>query len=78
MVKACKNSAEFVKADGKLFEGFTEEEEPTDDEIQFNFKAKSTDEILELLKATDVNTLTPIEAMQTLYDLKKKAEEIMG
>ena len=47
-------------------------------EIQFNFKAKSTDEILELLKATDVNTLTPIEAMQTLYDLKKKAEEIMG
>ena len=54
------------------------EEEPTDDEIQFNFKAKSTDEILELLKATDVNTLTPIEAMQTLYDLKKKAEEIMG
>ena len=56
----------------------TVEEEPTDDEIQFNFKAKSTDEILELLKATDVNTLTPIEAMQTLYDLKKKAEEIMG
>lgn len=54
------------------------EEEPADDEIQFNFKAKSTDEILELLKATDVNTLTPIEAMQTLYDLKKKAEEIMG
>ncbi|MDO4363241.1 MAG: DNA mismatch repair protein MutS [Clostridia bacterium] len=54
------------------------EEETADDEIQFNFKAKSTDEILELLKATDVNTLTPIEAMQTLYDLKKKAEEIMG
>lgn len=53
-------------------------EEVADDEIQFNFKAKSTDEILELLKATDVNTLTPIEAMQTLYDLKKKAEEIIG
>lgn len=54
------------------------EEESTDDEIQFNFKAKSTDELLELIKATDINTLTPIEAMQTLYDLKKKAEEIMG
>ena len=32
--------------------------------------------MLELLKAIDINTLTPIEAMQTLYDLKKKAEEL--
>ncbi len=64
-----------IKIDFKADEAV---EEVADDEIQFNFKAKSTDEILELLKATDVNTLTPIEAMQTLYDLKKKAEEIMG
>ena len=32
--------------------------------------------MLELIKAIDINTLTPIEAMQTLYDLKKRAEEI--
>ena len=49
--------------------------EETED-IQYNFSANGKNEILEILKATDVNTLTPIEAMQTLYDLKKKAEEL--
>ena len=52
------------------------EEEETEEEVQFNFRAKSTDEMLELIRALDINTLTPIEAMQTLYDLKKRAEEI--
>lgn len=52
------------------------EEEETEEEVQFNFRAKSIDEMLELIKAIDINTLTPIEAMQTLYDLKKRAEEI--
>ena len=52
------------------------EEEETEEEVQFNFRAKSTEEMLELIKALDINTLTPIEAMQTLYDLKKRAEEI--
>ena len=52
------------------------EEEPDDSEIQYNFKTQSSDEMLELLKTIDINTLTPIEAMQTLYDLKKKAEEL--
>nr|MDD5836894.1 DNA mismatch repair protein MutS [Eubacteriales bacterium] len=52
------------------------EEEETEEEVQFNFRAKSTDEMLELIKAIDINTLTPIEAMQTLYYLKKRAEEI--
>ena len=47
-----------------------------DNDIQYNFKTNSTADILELIKATDINTLTPIEAMQTLYDLKKKVEEI--
>ncbi len=51
-------------------------EEPTEEEIQYNFKTNSTDEMLELIKTIDINTLTPIEAMQTLYDLKKKAEEL--
>jgi DNA mismatch repair protein MutS len=45
-------------------------------DIQYNFKTNSTDDILELIKTVDINTLTPIEAMQTLYDLKKKVEEI--
>ena len=46
------------------------------EDIQYNFKTNTTNDLLELIKAIDVNTLTPIEAMQTLYDLKKKAEEL--
>jgi len=49
--------------------------EETED-IQYNFRTNSANDIIELLKATDINTLTPIEAMQTLFDLKKKAEEL--
>ena len=50
------------------------EEDETD--IQYNFRTNSTDDILELIKTVDINTLTPIEAMQTLYNLKKKVEEL--
>ena len=46
------------------------------EDIQYNFKTNTTDDLLELIKAVDINTLTPIEAMQTLYDLKKKVEEL--
>ena len=46
------------------------------DDIQYNFKTNSTNDLIEVIKAVDINTLTPIEAMQTLYDLKKKAEEL--
>ncbi len=47
-----------------------------EDDIQFNFTVNGKNEIIEILKTIDVNTLTPIEAMQTLYDLKKKSEEL--
>lgn len=47
-----------------------------EEDIQYNFSSNGKNEIIEILKATDVNTLTPIEAMQTLYDLKKKSEEL--
>ena len=47
-----------------------------DNDIQYNFTTNSVNDILELIKTIDINTLTPIEAMQTLYDLKKKAEEV--
>ena len=56
----------------KAEDAVVEEEE----DIQYNFSANGKNEILEILKATDANTLTPIEAMQTLYDLTKKAEEL--
>ncbi len=47
-----------------------------EEEIQYNFSTNGRNEIIEALKAIDVNTITPIEAMQTLYDLKKKSEEL--
>ena len=47
-----------------------------DESIQYNFAANGKNEIIEILRAIDVNTLTPIEAIQTLYDLKKKTEEL--
>ncbi|MCM1113924.1 MAG: DNA mismatch repair protein MutS [Clostridium sp.] len=62
-----------VKIEFKAEDSIIEEEE---NDIQYNFTANGKQEILEILKTVDVNTLTPIEAMQTLYDLKKKAEEL--
>ena len=67
-LEANKTEIEF-KADEALIE-----EDETD--IQYNFSTNSKDDILELIKTVDVNTLTPIEALQTLYDLKKKVEEL--
>ena len=58
---------------------FTAENVSEDDEqsdIQYNFTAQGTDEILEILKATDINSITPMEALQTLFDLKQKAQEL--
>lgn len=48
--------------------------EEEEDEVQFNFSVNGRNEIIEILKTIDVNTLTPIEAMQTLYDLKKNPQ----
>lgn len=47
-----------------------------EEDIQYNFSSNGKNEIIEILKTIDVNTLTPIEAMQTLYDLKKKSDEL--
>ena len=66
-LEANKVDIEFKAEDGVV--------EETED-IQYNFRTNTTDDLLELIKAVDINTLTPIEAMQTLYDLKKKVEEL--
>lgn len=62
-----------IEIEFKAEDSIVEEEE---NDIQYNFKTNSTDDLLELIKTIDINTLTPIEAMQTLYDLKKKVEEL--
>ncbi|MBQ2016471.1 MAG: DNA mismatch repair protein MutS, partial [Clostridia bacterium] len=44
-------------------------------DFQISFTSNASDEILDELKALDVNTFTPIEAMNYLYDLSKRAKE---
>ena len=65
--------ANAVKIEFKAEDSIVEEETA---DIQYNFTANGRQEIFEILRTIDVNTLTPIEAMQTLYDLKKKAQEL--
>jgi DNA mismatch repair protein MutS len=48
----------------------------TDEELQLSFTSSGNDSIIERLKTIDVNTLTPIEAMQTLYELHKEANNL--
>lgn len=43
-------------------------------DFQLSFAQGNNDEIIEELKALDVNTLTPIEAMSKLYELVKKSK----
>ena len=43
-----------------------------DDEMQFGMFTGSNNELLEEIKSLDVNTLTPIEALQKLYEIKKR------
>lgn len=42
------------------------------DDSQISFESGVNDEVIEELKMLDVNTLTPIEALTTLYEIKKK------
>ncbi len=51
-------------------------EAPKEEEMQLSFGSNAGNEIVEKLKTVDVNTLTPIEALQMLYELKKEAEKI--
>ena len=45
-------------------------------EAQLSLTDMSTDEVREALRKTDVNTLTPLEALNLLYTLKKKVEQL--
>ena len=47
-----------------------------EDMLQMSFSNEVGTELIEEIKKIDVNTLTPIEAMQKLYDIVKKSKEI--
>ena len=61
-----------IEIDFKAEEAVQEEPE----EIQYNFASEAHEELIRILQATDVNTLTPIEAMQTLNDLVQKSRRL--
>ena len=48
--------------------------EAEDENDQISFADVGEDEIGKILRGTDLNTLTPIEAMNLLFDLKRRAE----
>ena len=47
----------------------------TPDDMQVSFGSTAESEIIDELKALDVNTLTPIEAMSKLYEISAKAKQ---
>ena len=47
-------------------------EKPADDSGQISFERETDGDVIEELRKTDVNTLTPIEALTLIYELKKK------
>ena len=51
-----------------------EEKAKADDDLQISFASGNDDAIREKLKKIDINTLTPIESMQILYELTAMAE----
>lgn len=51
-------------------------EDGAQEEVQISFSSSAKDELIEELKQTDVNTLTPIEAMQKLYEIASRAKNM--
>ena len=45
--------------------------ETTDDDFALSFDSMSENEVAEKLRAVDINTLTPLEAINLIYELKK-------
>ena len=57
-------------------EGLVTYKTVVENDMQMSFEMQSAQEILKDLKAIDVNTLTPIESMQILFDICNKAKEL--
>lgn len=45
--------------------------EPAEDDFALSFDNISEGEVAEKLRAVDINTLTPLEAINLIYELKK-------
>ncbi len=56
--------------------GIPHEKHSTEDDSQLSLLQMSGSEVIDTLKNTDLNTITPIEAMNLLYNLKKKVQDV--
>ena len=57
-------------------EGLVTYKTAPDPDMQLPLEMQGAQDILHELQNLDVNTLTPIEAMQTLFDLVNKAKSV--
>ncbi len=75
-IAALQSKLDDVRAAGTEYTTAVQEEEDDSAALQISFASGKKEEILEHLQTLDVNTLTPIEAMQTLYQLCSQAKEL--
>ena len=54
----------------------TKEKADDDPMMQLSFQSEASSELVDSIKNIDVNTLTPIEAMQKLYEIVNKAKNL--
>ena len=73
VINRAKQILKNIESEGLALPVVKAETEVTD---QISFRSMGADSLLEDIKLIDVNTLTPIEALQTLYELCDKAKNI--
>ena len=76
VVRRARAILKSLEAEGIPKKEFRDDNKPeSGSDFQLSFEQNNNDEILDELKALDVNTLTPIEAMSKLYELSNKAKQ---
>lgn len=75
VISGAKKILKKIESD-EINEAGKTDKKPSEPSAQLDFGDNTANEIAEELKMLDVTTLTPIEAMNTLYKLAAKAKEI--
>ncbi len=73
VINRAKQILKNIESEGLKLPVVKANDQPTD---QLSIRTMGADSMLEDIKLIDVNTLTPIEALQTLYELCDKAKNI--
>ncbi len=67
---------ELEQSSAPVYMGDIAESNNEDDLMQISFSNNASNEIIDEIKMIDINTLTPIEAMQKLYDIVNRVKEL--